>query len=345
MEQWFQKQWSQFTYWHIVLLPISWLFFCIITIRKLLYQFKLLRSQRLKVPVIVVGNINVGGTGKTPLVIWLAEQLILQGYTPGIISRGYGGSAKIVQAVLPESDFAEVGDEPVLIAMRTHCPVFIGAKRIEAGQALLNAYPECDIIISDDGLQHYALQRDVEIAVVDSVKQFGNGALLPAGPLRENIARLNSVDAIICNGKASKAQNLTVFNRHIFDKDHLRLKEVIVEMQLTSQAFYNLQDSQIKVSTDYFAAKKLLAVAGIGNPARFFEQLKTLELNFASQAYADHYAFKVDDFMHVEVDAILMTEKDAVKCKNFATNNMWVLPISADIGSDFINTILKKLRA
>lgn len=345
MEQWFQKQWSQYTFWHILLLPISWIFYCLVTIRKWLYQVGVFKSQRLKVPVVIVGNINVGGTGKTPLVIWLVEQLKLQGYKPGIISRGYGGNAKVVQVVLPNSDSTEVGDEPVLIAMRTRCPVFIGAKRVEASEALLSAHLECDMIISDDGLQHYALHRDVEIVVFDSVKQFGNGALLPAGPLRESVARLSTVDAIVCNGQLSYGQNLTVFHRHIFGRSSFNLQEVPVEMQLMPQAFYNLQNPHIKANAEHFAHKRLFAIAGIGNPARFFEQLKNLGLSFESLAYADHYAFSSEDFSHIDTDIILMTEKDAVKCKHFATDNMWVLPISAKVSDDLINSILKKLRA
>ncbi len=355
MEQWFQKQWSQYTFWHTLLLPISWVFFCVITVRKLLYKAKILKSKHLKVPVIVVGNINVGGTGKTPLVIWLAEQLILQGFKPGIISRGYGGSAKGVQAVLPNSNSAQVGDEPLLIAIRAHCPVFIGANRPEAGEALLKAHPECDIIISDDGLQHYALQRDVEVVVFDGEKQFGNGALLPAGPLRESIARLSNVDALVCNGKLSDKKNLTVlpfdiknltvFYRHIFGKDTLKLDERVIEMHLMPQAFYNLKTPEIKANIESFLGKKILAIAGIGNPARFFTQLKKLGLDFESHVYVDHYPYKEEDFGKTEADVILMTEKDAVKCKHFATNKMWVLPISADISENLTNIILKKLRA
>ncbi|HSH96993.1 MAG TPA: tetraacyldisaccharide 4'-kinase, partial [Methyloradius sp.] len=197
MSSWLQKQWATYTLWHILLLPISWIFFVLSSCRKFLYQIGWLKIFNLAVPVIVVGNINVGGTGKTPLVIWLAEQLKSAGYKPGIISRGYGGSAQHIQEVSANSAPLEVGDEPVLIAKRTGCPVFVNANRVEAGNALLKRYPECDVVISDDGLQHYRLQRDVEIAIIDGAKGFGNSLLLPAGPLRERIGRLAHVDAIV----------------------------------------------------------------------------------------------------------------------------------------------------
>lgn len=327
MHKWLQKQWAVFTCWHIVLLPISWLFGLISSLRRLLYQIRVFKSFRLPVPVIVVGNINVGGTGKTPLVIWLVEQLKLAGYTPGIISRGYGGKANSPTLVAADADPALVGDEPVLIANRTHSPVFISSSRILAGQNLLQQFPACNVIISDDGLQHYRMRRDVEIVVYDATKAFGNGALLPAGPLREAKARLSKVDAVVCNGEIKGT--LAVADAYL--------------MQLASSEFYNLLQPSITAKAAEFAGKKILAIAGIGNPARFFNQLTQLGLQFESRAFADHHFYQPIDFANLDIDIILMTEKDAVKCKQFAQGNFWVLPIHAVIKGDLMLTILNKL--
>ena len=334
MANWLQKQWQHYSLWHLLLIPLSWLFGGITSIRKLLYQIGWLKSVRLPVPVIIVGNINVGGTGKTPLVIWLAEQLQLAGYKPGIISRGYGGNVKGVQAVLASSTPQQVGDEPVLIAKRTQRPVFVSDNRIEAGQALLQAHPECDVIISDDGLQHYCLQREVEIVVFDSLKGFGNGALLPAGPLRESQARLKTVDVIVSNGKFSGS------NKHL-KVDGLQL----TQMNLESGDFYNLSDTSKRCDASAFFNQKILAIAGIGNPERFFQQLRHLGLNFQACSYDDHHAFQSQDFESVVADIVLMTEKDAVKCHAFARPNFWVLPVHAVINSDLITIVMNKLNA
>lgn len=329
MANWFQKQWATFTLWHIILIPLSWLFGIVASLRKYLYQHGWFKSYRLNVPVIVVGNINVGGTGKTPLVIWLVQQMQLAGYKPGIISRGYGGSAQQVTEVSPDSDAIEAGDEAVLIAARTNCPVFVSADRVSAGRHLLKAYPQCDVIISDDGLQHYRMQRDVEIVVYDSMKGFGNCALLPAGPLRESKARLKTVDAIVSNG-ADGRESLKSFNP--------------VVMQLVATDFYNLLDVQKKSGIQAMTHQKILAVAGIGNPQRFFDQLSDLGLQFESRAYADHYIFQAQDFEHVNADVILMTEKDAVKCRAFAQPNFWVLPVSAVVHDGLMPIVLNKIK-
>ncbi len=331
MVDWLQKQWATYTLWHLLLTPLSWLFFVITRIRVRLYISGWLKSYRLSVPVIVVGNINVGGTGKTPLVIWLAEQLQQAGYQPGIISRGYGGQIKVAQAVFADSNPEMLGDEPVLIAKRTNCPVFVSADRVAAGQALLEVHPECNVIISDDGLQHYRLQRDVEIVVFDSVKGFGNQALLPAGPLRESVSRLKLVDVVVSNGKVADLQKFARVNG-----------VAPVEMQLQSGDFFNLLDGSKKSVASAFAGQQVLAVAGIGNPERFFQQLNRMGISFSSKAYPDHYAFSAYDFMSVNVD-VVMTEKDAVKCQAFAQSNFWVLPVNALIKDDLIAIVLNKL--
>jgi tetraacyldisaccharide 4'-kinase len=331
MKTWLQQQWTGWTLWHILLMPLSRVFAALSHVRKYLYKSGWRKTYRLNVPVVIVGNINVGGSGKTPVVIWLAQQLQLAGYTPGIISRGYGGKAQSVQPVFADSCVQQVGDEPVLIAQRTACPVYVSADRVAAGQALLAAHAACNVIISDDGLQHYRLERDVEIVVFDSAKGFGNGALLPAGPLRETVARLNTVDAIVSNGKlkaSSKAFNLS--------------KLIPIEMQLISTDFYNLVDSQRRCTVEDFSGLKIIAIAGIGNPERFFQQLRSMGLVFKSQAYADHYAFKAADFA-AAADVVVMTEKDAVKCQAFAQANFWVLPVTAVIGGELLPIVLNKL--
>lgn len=328
MANWLQKQWAGFTLWHLLLLPFSWIFGAIVYVRKFFYKKAWLKSFRLSVPVVVVGNINVGGTGKTPLVIWLAEQLKLAGHQPGIISRGYGGDTEHIAQISVSSHPKHVGDEPVLIAMRTSCPVFVGADRVAAGEALLETYPDCTVIISDDGLQHYRLQRDIEVVVFDGAKGFGNGALLPAGPLRESKARLKTVDALVSNGK-------TAFGSLAAQKP--------IEMLLESAAAYNLVNHQLKLDFSTLAHKKIIAIAGIGNPERFFEQLRLLGLDFESRAYSDHYVFQASDFEDIKADVILMTEKDAVKCNSFAMPNFWVLPVNAVIHHDLLMIILDKL--
>lgn len=329
MANWLQKQWLKFTFWHILLIPLSWVFGVVTAVRRWLYSCGWLKSVRLSVPVVVIGNINVGGTGKTPLVIWLAEQLQLAGYKPGIISRGYGGNIKQVAEVMAFSNPFEVGDEPVLIAARTSCPVFVCANRVEAGRVLLATYPTCNILISDDGLQHYRLQRDVEIVVYDSVNGFGNGTLLPAGPLRESISRLETVDAVVSNGSIVTNGLLPAVKP--------------IEMQLESTTFYNALDNRITSDAQAFLHQKVLAIAGIGNPGRFFKQLQQLGLDFQSRAYSDHHAFNVKDFEGIEADVVVMTEKDAVKCRSFAKPKFWVLPVSAVIKNDLLVIILNKL--
>ncbi len=324
MTSWLQKQWTTFTLWHILLIPFSWVFAVITSVRKSLYKKEWLKSYRLAVPVMVIGNINVGGTGKTPLVIWLAEQLQLAGYKPGIISRGYGGKAKTVQAVFAHSNPQEVGDEPVLIAQRTRCPVFISPNRVVAGQALLQVHPECNVVISDDGLQHYRLGRDIEIAIVDGARRFGNQHLLPAGPLRESISRLMEVDFII-------AQQFAQVDEY--------------EMSVKGESLISLNHPDNHISLISFKNKKVHAVAAIGNPQRFFTSLKDAGIEVVEHVFPDHYLYQKSDFEFDDALPIVMTEKDAVKCSNFAMENAWYLPVTAKLDPLFENKLNEKLEA
>ena len=325
---WLQQQWRGTTVWQALLTPLSWLFAMLSGGRRLLYRLGVLSSQKLPVPVIVVGNISVGGTGKTPLVIWLAEQLASHGWRPGIISRGYGGHATIIQAVNKNGDARVTGDEPLLLAQRLPYPVWIGASRAAAGQALLAAHPDTDILISDDGLQHLGLVRDYEIAVVDARCGFGNGRLLPAGPLREAVSRLARLDAIVINQTGTPHLDMPVLPGSY-------------AMRLTGSFFYNLKQPQQQAIANDFQQLTIHAVAGIGNPQRFFEQLTALGMDIIPHAFADHHQFQANELNFAGI--IIMTEKDAVKCLHFATEQMWVWPVHAQLDPELIPHLLAKL--
>lgn len=322
---WLEKQWYRIGPWQLVLLPLSGLFWALSTLRRLAYGGGWLHARRLPVPVIVVGNISVGGTGKTPLVLWLVEWLRQHEYRPGIVSRGYGGRSAGPQAVEPDGDAARSGDEPLLLARQSHCPVWTGRDRVAAGQALLSAHPECDVIISDDGLQHYRLARDVEIAVVDGQRLFGNGFLLPAGPLREGMWRLRQVGAVVVNGGAESSGGA-----------HFK-------MSLKGTVLRNLNSGATRDASG-FKGKKLHAMAGIGYPQRFFEHLQGLGLKFERHPFPDHHAYRPEDLDWPDADAIMMTEKDAVKCAKFADARYWVLPVLAKLDPSFGQKILDLLR-
>ncbi len=309
---------------HLLLIPLSLLFRAVVAARRALYARGTLRSERLPVPVVVVGNLSVGGTGKTPLVIWLVTVLRTAGYRPGIITRGYGG-ARGLREVTPATPPAEAGDEALLLARRTGAPVFAGPLRAQAGRALLSAHPECDVLVSDDGLQHYALARDVEIAVIDGQRGFGNGRLLPAGPLREPIGRLREVDAIVLNGTPAASVPAGY------------------QMQLKGERIVNLRQPQLTAQVTSLQGRVVHAIAGIGNPRRFFEHLRALGLTPRTHPFPDHFAFTADDLAFAGTDAVLMTEKDAVKCLAFALDSYWYLPVEAEVDPALSRLILAKL--
>lgn len=290
-----------------LLAPIGLLYGLIMRRRRQRYLEGRLPSVRLPIPVVVVGNIFVGGTGKTPLVIWLVEAARQLGYNPGVILRGYGGSSAGPVCVSHDSDPLMVGDEAVLIAHRAKCAVAIGKKRVAAAQLLMDTVSP-DIIISDDGLQHYALGRDVEIAVIDGERGLGNRRCLPAGPLREPSDRLKGVDLVIANGP-SVPESQGQFNLRTG-----ALAPLVKEPNKT-----------VPVSGD-----RVHAVAGIGNPQRFFNTLSQLGFDVIPHCFADHHAFQPDDLQFEDNLAIVMTEKDAVKCRTFAPNNSWTLPVTAE---------------
>ncbi|HLO64443.1 MAG TPA: tetraacyldisaccharide 4'-kinase, partial [Azonexus sp.] len=284
---------------------------------------------RLPVPVVVVGNITVGGAGKTPLTLWLAEQFQARGWHPGVVSRGYGRSGDAVRAVLPDSTPEEVGDEPLLIARRGGIPVWVGRSRAAAGEALLTAHPEVDVVLCDDGLQHYALARDVELAVFDA-RGVGNGWRLPVGPLREPLSRLRSVDAVVANGVPA---GVLVSPVPVFD------------MSLRPGSFYRLGDPAVKCTADQLRTRgRLHALAGIGHPERFFATLAGLGLACETHPFPDHHRYEQADLAFADGGVLLMTEKDAVKCQDLQGGEAWVLPVEAELSPALIDHIVEKLR-
>ena len=303
--------------------PLSALYRTIITLRKWLYRLGLIKQSRLSVPVIIIGNITAGGTGKTPVVIWLSEQLKQAKFKPGIVSRGYGGAAPHYPIdVKPQSNPDIVGDEPVVIRQQTNCPVAVSPNRIEAGYLLLKRY-DCDVIIADDGLQHLALARDIEMAVIDGERLFGNGCHLPAGPLREPLSRLNEMDFVIYNEG---------------DSYHPFVTKVMQGLAI------NLADKSITKNIADFNTQAVHAIAGIANPDRFFNQLKQQGLTLFCHPFCDHHRYQRRDLIFDDTHPILMTEKDAVKCQSFASKNMWYIPISITISGDLGSLLINKLK-
>jgi tetraacyldisaccharide 4'-kinase len=313
-----ERHWYRVSAVSLLLFPLSLVFRAAVALRCALYRAGILASVRLPVPVIVVGNLVVGGTGKTPLVLWLARELARSGRRPGIVSRGYAGAAATPRAVASGDDPAAVGDEPALLAERAGCPVWIGADRPAAARALLAANPQCDVIVCDDGLQHYRLQRDVEIAVEDE-RGLGNGFLLPAGPLREprgrsvdaRVINSGSPDAPISSGQADPGRALTV------------------RMRLLPAGLYRVSAPGERVAADEIAGKRLHAVAGIGDPARFFRSMQRMGLEAAAHPFPDHHRFSPEDLRFPDCDYILMTEKDAVKCRRFGRSDLIAIRVDA----------------
>lgn len=319
------KHWSRRGAIAWLLWPASLVFGVIAVVRRFLYRIRILGSKHPGVPVIVVGNLSVGGSGKTPLVLWIADLLKRNGWKPGIVSRGYGGSIAekggAPRAATIASDPAEVGDEPMLLARRSGCPVWVAAERAVACRVLREQHPECNIIIADDGMQHYALRRDLEICVVDA-HGFGNGLLLPAGPLREPRSRLRSVDAVVRHGASGL-------------KGH--------EMQLQGENLVRLLDAKDVRPAKSFAGQKVHAVAGIGDPKRFFLQLARFGMKIVPHPFPDHHPFRAGDLDFGDEAPVVMTEKDAVKCKGIAMAHHWVFAVNAALDPAFGRWLLEKL--
>ncbi len=307
-----------------LLLPFALAYGAAARVRNALYKAGWLRTQRFPVPIIVVGNVTVGGSGKTPLVIDLVDYLKERGYRPGVVSRGYGGTANTwPQVVNAGSDASVVGDEPVIIDRRTRCPVVVDPDRCRAVTRLLDEF-QCDVVVSDDGLQHHRLGRCVEILVIDGIHRFGNGFCLPAGPLREPSTRMNSVDLIVCNGGQPANGEFG--------------------MRLIPNALTRVADLSLQADAESFVHQKVHAVAGIGHPGRFFRALQRLGLAAHEHAFPDHHAFVAADFDFGDDLPVIMTEKDAVKCMALADSRMWFVPVAAELSEDFYQRLLLLLR-
>ncbi len=326
MRAFLESCWYRDSPWCYLLAPVSLLFLILSGLRRWAYRTGLLAQTRLPVPVIVVGNITVGGTGKTPLVIWLAETLRASGYRPGVISRGYGGRQKAPAQVTAGSDPMEVGDEPVLISRLTGCPTWIGRRRAETGSALLASNPAVDVLISDDGLQHYALARDVEIVMVDGGRALGNGWPLPLGPLREPARRLASVDAVVINGGPGP---------------HLPGTVPVFTMRLEPARIHAVDDWSRTLSVADLLGHTAHALAGIGHPERFFAMLGDLGIRVIAHPFPDHHVYRAAD---VPDGTVVMTEKDAVKCAAYARDDLWCIEVDATPEVGLKTMIIHKLK-
>src|SRR5688572_13059120 len=302
-----------------LLLPASLVFGVAVLVRRLLYALRIFGSSHPGIPVIVVGNITVGGSGKTPLVLWIAQFLKGEGWSPGIVSRGYGARLEAPRAATLADDAAQVGDEPIVLARRSGCPVWVGPDRVAVAAALRAAHPEVDVLVLDDGLQHYRLRRDLEIAVLDE-RGLGNGFLLPAGPLREPARRLRQASAVVAHGASLPGFAMT----------------------LAGETLHRMTDARERQSARAFAGQRVHAVAGIGDPNRFFRHLAALGVKVLPHPFPDHHRFAPSDLEFGDDAPVLMTEKDAVKLRHAARPNWWVLPVTAGVDPAFGNWLLGK---
>ena len=304
-----------------LLWPASVLFRAGVALRRFFYFIRFFKSVHPGIPVVIVGNLTVGGSGKTPLVLWIAEFLKSKGWSPGIVSRGYGAKLSEPRAATISSEPAEVGDEPVVLGRRSGCPVWVGPDRVQVAALLRAKHPEVNVLVLDDGLQHYRLRRDIEIAVLDA-RGFGNGFLLPAGPLREPKSRLRTVDAVVAHGFSEKEA---------------------FSMVLEGNTVHRMTDAGERRTLQSFAGEKVHAVAGIGDPNRFFLHLGKAGLKVVPHPFPDHHPFTPRDLEFGDDAPVLLTEKDAVKLRSAARPGWWVLPVSAQLDPAFGVWLLGKL--
>ena len=293
-----------------------------VRLRRDMYTSGLLPSTRLRVPVVVVGNLTVGGTGKTPLVIALIEALRARGFNPGVVSRGYAGTQENLIVVDENSSPLAVGDEAALVFRTTRAPFVVCRDRVRAGRCLLDT-TAVDVIISDDGLQHYRLHRDVEICVIDGERRFGNGRLLPAGPLREPMARLDGIALRVCNGGEARPNE--------------------VPMRLVGDEAVAVSDSQRRRPLREFAGQRVHAVAGIGNPQRFFASLRAAGIDVIARAFDDHFPYAEKDLDFGDGLPVLMTAKDAVKCAAYTRLDLWSVPVRAELPETFLDAVAARI--
>ncbi|HUW97722.1 MAG TPA: tetraacyldisaccharide 4'-kinase [Acidiferrobacter sp.] len=313
------RHWEHIGVWSLALLPLSLLYCAAGGLRRWFYRRGYGRVHALSVPVVVVGNVTVGGTGKTPFTAWLCAQLIAAGMRPGVVLRGYGGRNRHVLRVAPTTDPRIAGDEAVLLARRTGVPVIASPDRVRGAQALI--WEGCDVIVADDGLQHYRLGRRVEIGILDGKRRFGNGLCLPSGPLREGRSRWGSLDFQVTQGTPVAGEwGMTLAG---------------------AEACAVGGDERVPVKT----LGRVHAVAGIGNPGRFFAYLEELGLEVVAHAFADHHNYVAGDLIFAGADPVVMTEKDAVKCERFARPGLWYLPVTATVDLEIARRIVARLTA
>lgn len=313
-----------------LLLPLSGLFWLLVQCRRLLFASGLKRVQRVGVPVIVVGNLAAGGAGKTPTVLWLVRELASRGFRPGVVSRGYGGSrAEGAMRVDADSDAAVVGDEPVLIARRAGCPVAVDPDRVRAARRLVD--DGVDVVVADDGLQHYRLGRDYEICIIDGARGLGNRRLLPSGPLREQPQRLSSVDQVLVNGGwPDPARAVTVAERNA------------IPFRLAAGEAVRLNGSLTR-ALPLFAGKSVHAVAAIGNPQRFFDLLRAQGIDVIEHPFRDHAPLRYADIEFDDGRDVFMTEKDAVKLDGKAHDRFWYVPVTLEIEPALAGPLLEQI--
>ncbi len=336
MYNWLQRIWYEGGWSYRLLLPLAGIYWLLLAIRRALYRAGVLGRHRAPVPVVIVGNITAGGTGKTPVTIWLAGELKARGFSPGIVSRGYGGSGSSTSMrVDGASDPAVVGDEPVLIARRTGCPVVVDANRVRATEMLVE--DGADVIIADDGLQHYRLERTYEICVIDGARGLGNRLLIPAGPLRETVARLAEVDQVIVNGHlGDKVEQMTTIEQNA------------IEFQLVAVEVARL-DGSLTRPIDKFSGSTVHGVAAIGNPGRFFDLLRAHGIQVIEHAFPDHAQLGRQDLRFGDNFDVLMTEKDAVKLAGLGGDKYWSVPVELQmdpvLAGPWIEQIESRLRS
>ncbi|MBX2868342.1 MAG: tetraacyldisaccharide 4'-kinase [Acidiferrobacterales bacterium] len=336
MIQQIQQGWQQPGWLNYLVLPISWLYAGLVWVRQWLYRMGMIPAKKPSVPVVVVGNITVGGSGKTPLVISLANHLRRQGWNPGLIARGYGGQSATWPRLVTDTETPnEVGDEPVLLYQSTGLPVVAGPHRLES-IALLVDQCRCNVVISDDGYQHFALIRDLDLVVVDADRQFGNGWCLPAGPLREPLSGLSRAGLVVLNGEVREQMTA--------------VKQTASEAGYTGKVFssvvkpagvYRLKNVNEKKDLSQFSGTQIHAVAGLGNPDRFSRLLSEHEISHTPHFFPDHHAYCDADFLFLQKnDVVIMTEKDAVKCTHLSMpDQTWVLQIEAVLQPDCLQAI------
>ena len=319
---WFERRWYGDVAPEWPLRALAALYAVVARRRRASFLRRRARQERVALPVIVVGNLAIGGAGKTPLTLALIDALRARGWRPGVISRGYGGTAIGPERVLADSDPRRVGDEPCLIARRSGVAVAI-ARRRPAAAKLLGDAREVDVLIADDGLQHYALTRDIEIAVIDGRRRYGNAALLPAGPLREPQERASACDFRVVNGGDTTDDEIPM---------HLAMRQAVA------------LDGSGAVALTEFAGRRVHAVAGIGDPTRFFAALRALDIDVVPHPFPDHHAFEASDLQFAEALPVLMTEKDGVKCRSFPGQERFVVPVDAQLPETFFDAVATRLR-